>query len=496
MFRFLVLFLFVIISGCGTSDNPTDTTDIPGYVRMSVITEPDTVASGLDDVFSTVTVTLSDESHNPLPAGLSVHFSATHGTIQSTSTTDESGQAIVRYTPSPEPGVVQINATYEGVHGPVQGGGRVCIVDSRNPIYLVVSADPPEVSVAGRGMNSTSIISAIVMNGIGEPVTEEVEVRFQLFGEPDRRPATLNGNGGDETVETINGVAQVGYNASEAPNQPLIRITTADLDNNEVIWFDNPVTVVSGRPFSGAVEMCNEGIDAGGGTWKIEVSARISDLYRNPARDGVSVVFTVEPEIATVGTAYTGNKNRNGVSIPGVAFTELVYHSANTFNEIEISAEVQWERMMMPRSLEALLPLQEGKLDFSIDPGNWQFDEDNRLADAVIRCWAILRDGHGTLINNAQILFSSSRSRFWSYDFREGRFDVFFPNPSIKYTGIDDDENNEPPGQATVYLIGGEGDFYLDPFSLQTDVKVEARVLGFESETATSRTLYITRPCR
>ena len=491
MFRYLILLLYLIISGCGTSDNPTETTDIPENVRMSVTSVPDTLSCGVDGTFTKITVTLSDESGHPLQLGLPVFFSASLGSIQSTALTNEYGGAIVRYVPSSEPGVAQITATYKSVHGPVEGGGRVCIVDPRDPVYFVVSADPPEVSIVGRGNNSTSIISAVVMNGIGEPVTEEVDVRFQLFGEPDLRPARLNGNDQDETVETVNGVAEVGYNASVRPYNPRIRITTTDLDNNELIYFSSPLTVVSGRPFMGAVEMCNEGIDAGGGTWKVEVSCRAWDIQRNPVKDGIPVVFTVEPEIATVGSGFTGNKNRHGISTPGVAFTELVYHSVNTFDRIEIGAEIQWERMGMANSLEAVLPLQNGKLDFNADPGNCHFNEDNERAR--IKCWVVLTDGHGVLIDNAPILFTTSRSKFYWRDFRNDRFCLFYPEPAIKLTSTMDGHNHINHGKAAVYLLGEEQDFFFDLFTFRTEVELEAKVLGYESETTKTRTLVVTR---
>ncbi|MBT3234252.1 MAG: hypothetical protein HN356_15755 [Calditrichaeota bacterium] len=492
MFRYLILFLFVIISGCGTSDNPTETTEIPDNIRMTVITEPDTVASGLDDVFSTVTITLTDVSDAPLPAGLPVHLSANLGLIQPTATTNESGQAIVRYTPPPEPGVAQINATYEGVHGPVERGGSVCIVDPRNPVGFLVSADPREISVAGSGRNTTSVISVLVVNGIGEPVTAEVEVGFELIQDPNMELGHFNGYQRNESVETINGIACVGFNAHTRPYIPIIQIATADLDNNILSCRTSPLVVVSGSPFQEEIEICNVGIDAGGGDWKIEVSARVWDLHRNPVADGIPAVFTCEPEIATIGTGYTGNKNRKGESIPGVAFAELVYHSVNTFDPIEISCDFQTDRGLIMNSREAILPLQDGRLDFNIDPGNWHFGQGDD--PTFIKCWVVLTDGHGTLINNAPILFTTSKSRFYWSNFIRGTYEPFYPEPAIKYTSVPDPGRNDIEyGRATVYLMGEEQEFFFDPFELRTEVELEAKVLGYESETKKTRALVVTR---
>lgn len=500
MFRKFLLFVFVsvVIFGCNTTDNPTDTTDVPNNVRILVTSDPDTLASGVDGSFSTVTVTLSDGSGVPLPAGLPVHFSASSGTIQAIASTNESGQAIVGYTPSPKPGVVQINATYEGVHGPIQGGGQVCIVDPRNPVGFLVSADPPEIYARGSGVNSTSVINAIVLNGLGEPVTEEVDVTFELVRENMIQGSigTLNGNGEIESVETLDGIAVVGFNAPgqirNIRRQP-IQISVNDLDNNLISSIVRPVTIhANNLPFQ--IEMnvnSTNGIDVGGGAWEIEVSARVWDIHYNPVSDGCPVVFTCEPEIANVELGITGNKSSLGYSEHGVAFAALVYNSLNTFNQIEIQGEVQSSQGQLQGSIEAILPLQHGQLDLYIDPGNWQFNEDNN--QAAIRCWAIVKDGHGTLINNAPILYTASKSRFFWLNFQTSQFESFAPEPAIRYTGIVDRQNNQPPGQATVYLMGEEQDFFFDPFTFRTEVVIEAKVLGYEGETMKTKTLVVTR---
>ncbi|MBT7616757.1 MAG: hypothetical protein HN590_05675 [Calditrichaeota bacterium] len=499
MFRILSIFLFVtvMISGCNTTENPTDSTDIPGYVGISVTSEPDTLASGATGSYSTVTVSLTDEFGSALPEGLPVHFTTNIGSIQTTATTDKSGQAIVRYTPSPEPGVAQINATYEGVHGPVEGGGSVCIVDPRNPVGFLVSADPQEIYATGFGMNSTSIVSAIVLNGLGEPVTEDLEVTFELVREDmiEGSIGTLNGNDETEIVESIDGIAIVGYNAPGQLRhlrlQP-IQISTTDLDNNLISHFAHPVVINPAKlPFQIEIDISTVGIDVGGGAWQMEVSAKVWDANRNPVADDIPVVFSVEPEIAIVESGFTGNVSSSGYSEPGVAFAELVYNSSNTFDHIEISAEVQSDRGWIHSSYEAILPLQQGQLDLFIDPGNWQFNEDNE--DAVIRCWALLKDGHGVLINSAPIHYTVSKSQLWWHNIETNEYESFFPEPSIKYTGIVDRQNGDSPGIATVYLRGRERDFFFDPFTMQTEVVLEAKVLGYESETLITKTLVVTR---
>jgi len=495
MNRLILVSLFILVAfiGCETTDNPANTPVVPEDVQMTFTADPENLPCGDADAFSTITATLEDTEGNPLPAGLPVSFSTSLGSIQSTATTDEDGRAIVRFLPAPEPGVAEINATYEGVHGPIEGGGSVCIVDPEKPIYIEIEADPTEISVAGVGRNETSIITATVRNGIGDPITEDVAIFFEMINEPDL-PAgcSMNGNGQDEELETVEGVASVGLNAGTQIGGKLIRVYVEDEERNVITSATAAlVSVVGGPAFQLDIDLNNIGKDVGGGAWMVEVAARVWDIHRNPVADGWPVVFTVEPEIANISTGFTGNENSNGVATQGLAFGELVYHSVNTFEEIEISANIMVDRGLIMGAREAFLPLQRGRLDLNIDPGNWHFNEERDQSD--VRCWATLKDGHGVAINNAPVVFTTSQSRFWWKDFSNDRFIMFFPDPSIKYTGIVDRQNNEQPGHATVYLRGEEEDYFLDPFTLETTVKIEAKVEGFDDVYAEPKFMLFSR---
>jgi len=122
------------------------------------------------------------------------------------------------------------------------------------------------------------------------------------------------------------------------------------------------------------------------------------------------------------------------------------------------------------------------------------FNEDNDNAE--IRVWAILRDGHGVLINNAPILFTSNRARLWWKDFSNDRFIEFFPDPARKFTGVVDRQNTEEPGTATVYLRAQAEDIFLDPFTLEQQVRIEAVLEGYEDVIAQPRFVLFTRPAQ
>ena len=161
------------------------------------------------------------------------------------------------------------------------------------------------------------------------------------------------------------------------------------------------------------------------GAWLIEVSARVWDMHRNPVGDGYPVVFSVDPEIANISAGVTGEETRAGMCIPGLACADLVYNSVNSFDPIEISAEVMTTRGMITGSREHELPLQKGRIDLNIDPGNWRFDDDHD--EMSVRCWATVTDGHGIRINNAPVLFTTSTGFLYWLDFSNDQLIPFFP---------------------------------------------------------------------
>lgn len=218
------------------------------------------------------------------------------------------------------------------------------------------------------------------------------------------------------------------------------------------------------------VDLDNNGQDAGGGMWSCEVGVRCFDFGNHPAGTGYQVTFSVRPDVATI--------ERSAIIEQGLAHTTLTYSSANTFSEIEISASIEVPRGQITAVRQTTLPLQGGVLSLMVDPEGWRFDEDN--PEAQIRIWTVLVDGHNQLINQAPILFNSERGRLFWRIAGNGQFVGFFPDPARKLTGVQDRENNEESGQATVFLISREDDLYADPFTVELPVEINARVEGYE----------------
>jgi len=421
---------------------------------------------------SEITATVMDISGNPVRQGTYVTFETTLGTITPSAITDEQGDAIAMLTPGVQAGLAQVTARTQGATGPIEAQATVSFI-SCQPYSIELTADPLEIAVAGTGDNTISFLSATVRDINGNLVQLPLWVVFELVNaEP---PPEWNFR---VVSQTINGVATACFNSvSEQIGSKLIRAYTwPDSANHpdEIIEAFILIMVVAGPPFQLDIDVDDNGIDAGGGAWAIEVSARIWDLHRNPVADGIPVFFTVDPEIANIDPGLTGNQGWNNRPVRGLAYATMVYNSVNTYDPIEISAEVQTQQGQITGEREHILPLQEGSLTLHIDPANWMFEDED--VTATIRCWAVLIDGHRIPINNAPILFTSSRGRFYWYNTERGGYIPFFPDPARKYTGVIDEENNEMPGTVTVYLRGVENDFFLENDGREVAVTINACV--------------------
>jgi len=497
-----LLLLFIVVAffiGCAQETDPTKPQADADVFSVSVTADPENLPDNNPDVFSTITATLTNVNGAPVRKGTLVSFISTRGSIESSARTGEHGKASVRLEPGIEAGLIDVTASVDSPGGPLKGRARVCVVNPSIPVSIELSAAHIMIQVQGTGGIETSVITASIMNGIGELIDMDIDftVVFELVNEPNP-PAgcTINGNEQSDAVAVVDGIAIAGINSGEQIGSKLIRAYTwpdsANEPDNTIGAIASGVMVVSGPPFQADLAVNDLGVDKGGGLWEIEVSALVWDIHSNPVADNIPVDFTVDPGIATITPGFTGNLSQNGVSTPGVAFGKLIYQSSNTFNQIEISASIATEQGVIIGEREHILPLQGGYIELHVDPGNWMFDGNNDQAE--IRCWVILKDGHDILINNAPILFSSNRGHFCWRDFSRDRLVEFFPDPVRKHTGVVDRENNEEPGQATVYLIAEEFDIYLDHVTPEVSVQINAEVEGYEGYvTAEPQTVRFTR---
>jgi hypothetical protein len=453
--------------------------------------------TGNPDAFSLITATVVDTMNNPVASGTLVSFAATLGAITSNAVTDTAGRASVRLTPGVSSGFSQVTATVAA--GTITGATTVQFV-AGSPNSIELAADPLEIQVRGTGGQESATLTATVRDPNGNLIGANVMVYFELIRQPaPPRGCNLNQRGQLDSVLTSNGVARATLNSGTQSGGVLIRsYTWRDPDTRlELVQVTNStVQVVAGPPELLDIDVNDEGEDAGGGAWTIEVSARVYDFYRNPVADRIPVSFTLDPDIGTIDPGYTGNQSRSGGTVPGLAYAILTYNSNNTFDTLTITAVVEVEEGSRTGEHVHTLPMQGGQVQLNVAPVNHMFDRNEPDAVATITALAVLQDGHQIKINNGPVLFTSTRGHLYWRDFRGTYHEFEEPAPAIIYTGWRPPKHanyNERDGEATCYLRGIMDDFFLDPFTLEVTVQIDAAIVGYDDVSADPGFVFMTR---
>ncbi len=459
----------------------------PASIRL--YGQPTVIASGDS---ARMTAIVLDTSRNPVRQGTYVTFSTTKGVIDQAAITDSDGEATAYLAGGNETGEAIVTAEAQGSSGPIQATRSIDVIGG-TPNSIEAEANPAQIFPAGSGGLETSVLTATLRDRNGNLTSGEQPVIFELINAPERPEGPiLNDTAEIVQVTARNGVATAYLNSGTAGGAINIAgYTFRDEEREDTLRTYTIVLITGGQPYEADVDINSDGMDAGGGAWALEIAVRVWDVYGNPVRDGIPVTFAPIENLA-VQPAVTGNQNRYGETTPGTAYSRLVFNGEDAFREIELTARAPSRAGEIVRTREFVLPLQRGQLTLNVDPANWMFNEDN--PDAVIRIWCTLRDGHGTLINDAPILFRTERGRLYWKDFSNDEYIEFYPNPARRFTGIVDRQNLENPGQATVYLLTEVDDIYLDPFTLEVLIQIDAEVEGYDDVFAEPEFILFTRP--
>ena len=375
--------------------------------------DPEEIFTNDPHAQSIITATVIDTFGMPVRFGTLVQYETTLGTIGRSALTNENGEAITILNPGVQAGRAVITATVETENGMVSGQTTVNFT-AGTPNSIELDCDPLFAEVTQHHHPST--LRATIRDANGNLIQVRTPVVFEMINEPEPPAGCTIGNERDQSFVsyTSSGVAVASLNPGGQIGGKLIRAYTwrdsAARPDDVISTMFAGFAVISGPPFQLDLSVNNIGIDAGGGAWAIEVSARVWDMHRNPVADRIPVVFTVEPEIASIEAGWTGNENRNGISVRGLAFATLVYNSVNSLDEIEISAEVQTVRGQIDRSIEIILPVQGGVVFLEEIDGDFIFDNENEVINA--RFAALLIDGHLIRIDNAPLTYMSDLGRF------------------------------------------------------------------------------------
>ncbi|MBT7790143.1 MAG: hypothetical protein HN757_14780 [Calditrichaeota bacterium] len=465
---------------------------IPGPPdHMRIEASPEEIRVGGETV--TIEAWVYDIHGNPVRQGTYVMFSSSLGSIGHSAVTDINGKVTVFLNPGMSAGVATITVSTDSPNGPISVSTTVSFL-SGYPRSMNISANPDRLQPRGSGGIEASSIDISLFDSFGNLFSTDHPVVVEIIDCPAPPAGPTFGND-EQIIEIISrdGIAQTVFNSGERIlSAMIVAYAPSGEDGGDTVRAHTFIQIAGGSPVGMNINVDENGYSAGGGAWEVDVAVNVWDESENPVADGITINFELEPDIGNIQPAVTGNENRRGASEPGMAHSRFIYQSLQTFEETTITATIQDPDGDIVEEFVFILPLQQGELMLNVDPANWMFNPENDRAD--IRTWAILRDGHGIQINNAPILFTSNRARFWWKDFSNDRFIMFFPDPSRKLTGQVDRQNNEEPGTATVYLRAELGDIFLDPFSLEVQVRIEAVLEGYEDVVAQPRFVEFTRP--
>ncbi|MBT3233384.1 MAG: hypothetical protein HN356_11275 [Calditrichaeota bacterium] len=372
--------------------------------RIVIHASPNVLHTNDPGAYAVITSTVLDTSGNPVREGPHVQYETTLGTIRDGA----------RLYPDGQVGLAIVTGFVETPNGRISDQTTVNFVaETPNSIELVSNVQ--FANYTGHP-HPAVVLTATVRDIDGRLITVPTPVLFEILNEPEPPGGCSFGHGVDQSFVSYTGAgrARATLNIGWEIGGKVLRATTwrdsAARPNSTISITYAGFAVVGGPPFQLEISVNNRGIDAGGGAWELEVSARIWDIHRNPVQDRIPVVFTVEPEIASIEAGWTGNENRAGATVPGLAFVPIVYNSISSLEEVTISAVVQTERGRITHSIDHTLPIQGGIVILEEAGGDFIFDNDEEVIEAQFT--PLLFDGHQIRIENATYTFIADFGEF------------------------------------------------------------------------------------
>ncbi|GIT40988.1 MAG: hypothetical protein Ct9H300mP9_8380 [Candidatus Neomarinimicrobiota bacterium] len=241
------------------------------------------------------------------------------------------------------PGTVNVKYYHPEIQDSVIVAQQI-IVGSESAVgycaYIEMPAsNPSRIVVRDGGGNESTDIKAKVYDDNGNLITTPTTVKFTL--EPVLNESYLNSPGQiSVNVETVNGVATVSINSGTEPGPVRIIATTntnettvCDSSNDALESVAVPVIIASGAPYHIEAEYDPQATEAiGGGFYRTECAAIISDIWYNPVEDSTYIYWGIDPippdtviDAFVEGVSFTNNTNLNDESFSGVAFSQITY---------------------------------------------------------------------------------------------------------------------------------------------------------------------------
>ena len=264
-----------------------------GSLQITAAQNP-LLASGTDS--TTVTARIFDVAGNPMGAGETINFSLSDeslGTLTpATGQTNGNGEVAVQFAAGANGGTVSVKATWESSSGGIFGTTDITIQSS--PAFIKIgdnSPDPSNITVRGTGGAATSLLSFIVQDSSGSPVTGGYRIKFELTNGP---------GGGESVIPTfdITGddgqVSTIVYSGTKSGPVTVKASYYSAADNVTISTTSTPIVISSGPPVGQEFGMFAEFLNISG-LWMAALEDVITisagDIYGNPVPDGYAFSF-------------------------------------------------------------------------------------------------------------------------------------------------------------------------------------------------------------
>jgi hypothetical protein len=460
----------------GVTSNGVECHIIAGRARNLLVTvdPPELLANA--GATAIVYVTVSDSLGNLVGSGVYISLTASLGYIYPAAST-VFGIATTTYNPGTSAGLSIITA--HDIYG--DSATATVPIISGGPSSITLTSNTSSITVAGVGGNEQAILTANVRDASSNVVPDGNVVYFRILNYASLGGINLNNHGIQDSSQTANGNASVTLNSGTVSGPVVIRAWTFT-DSTHTIQISatlSGIVVGSGPPYSIIVGHNNLGADGQSGNWIIDVHASVADIYTNPVRDGWAVFFSVTPDTANVvvDSVVTGNSplSGSGNPVPGNAYSQLSYNGSATFEEVTLRATCKISESDSVYGVETFpLPMQSCVVTLYCEPIHWHFGMPGQETYSRIKCTVTVRDGHTELINNALVIFFSTRGEF--YTAANGGTQV-----DRRLTGQPPDE----PGEAVLWLRGYPAYVFPDPQTPEVVATVNASVYGYQACTTT-----------
>ncbi len=282
-------------------------------VEMICFGDPEQIAANETSVISAY---LYDVYHNPVQDGVLVSFRVDEGMIAgdaspSSSRTEGGVAQATYYSLTPQAGgdgIAVITCVAEG--GAISCETQIAIPNSeQDPVSISVAAADFEIGVGGTGAREQTTILATPHGRLGGVLGPGVSIAFTIVNGPGGGEH-LNGEGTTTTVVTgTDGSARAVLTAGTRSGTVTVQVSAGSQAASSTV-----VAITAGPP---AFLTCTapDSMACDGWTTGNAVRAYVTDVHRNPVRDGTAVWFSADLGLIVGTDALGSSATVNGIAI-------------------------------------------------------------------------------------------------------------------------------------------------------------------------------------